>query len=134
EYAYRHQQDYQTILWARGENQETLIASYNEIATLLNLPEKDTLEQEVIVQAVKDWLNTRQNWLLILDNIDEPEVLVPFIPLAPSGHLLVTTRAAELSNLDLGFGHALIVETFPDDLGAQFLLRRAGVEHLSPQN
>lgn len=41
EYAYRYGQEYQAVLWARAETIEALNASYTEIASVLNLPQKD---------------------------------------------------------------------------------------------
>jgi len=63
------------------------------------------------------------DWLLIFDNADEPSVLLPFIPAAPQGHCLYTTRASTLGNL----ARALPVESFTNEQGALFLLRRAGL-------
>src|SRR5437762_4835878 len=79
EYTYRFHQDYQAVLWAHAESPETLISSYTEIATLLNLPVKDTQEQTVIIQAVKVWLQNQRDWLLILDNADELDILSTFL-------------------------------------------------------
>lgn len=47
EYAYRYHQDYLIVLWVRSENQNVLISSYTQLATLLKLPERDAGEQEV---------------------------------------------------------------------------------------
>ena len=65
--------------------------------------------------------------MLILDNADEPNFLSPFFPRAAGGHLLVTTRAADLSPFGLGIEHALVVQTFDPAQGAQLLLHRAGL-------
>ena len=51
EYAYRYHQDYQAVLWAHAESVEVLTSSYTEMATLLNLPVKDSQEQAIIIQA-----------------------------------------------------------------------------------
>jgi tetratricopeptide (TPR) repeat protein len=134
EYAYRHQEEYRAVLWARAETTESLTASYTEIARLLNLPRKDAQEQEGTVQSVKDWLSHQQNWLLILDNADEPDVLIPFLPPKVGGHLIVTTRAADLSALGLGFEHALTVQKFTKQQDVPFLLRRAGLTRVSTQD
>ena len=134
EYAYRYQHEYQAVLWAHAETTETLTTSYTEIAKLLQLPQKDAQEQKEIVQGVKDWLSRQQNWLLILDNADEPEVLIPFLPQKVGGHLIITTRAADLSHLGLGFGHALLVEKFSKKQDVRFLLHRAGLKRISPQD
>ena len=132
-YAYRHRQEYQAVLWAHAETTESLTTSYTVIARLLQLPQKDTQDQGEIIQGVKDWLSHQQHWLLILDNADEPDVLIPFLPLQVGGHLIVTTRAADLSHLGLGFEHALTVPKFTKQQDVPFLLRRAGFQKVSRQ-
>jgi tetratricopeptide (TPR) repeat protein len=132
-YAYQYRQEYQTVLWVHADTTEALNTSYTEIARLLQLPQKDAKEQEEIVQGVKDWLSDQQNWLLILDNADEPDVLIPFLPPRVGGHLIVTTRAADISYLGLGFGHALTVQKFTKNQDVPFLLQRAGMKQVSSQ-
>src|SRR5579883_1962746 len=138
EYAYRHRQEYQAVLWVRADSVEALTASYSELARLLALPEQDAREQEVILGAVRRWLATQPGYLLILDNLDEPSVLVPpaapdqprppspFVPPMPAGHLLVTTRAADLTTLGLGLAHPLAMSVFSPEQGAALVLTRAG--------
>jgi hypothetical protein len=46
-----------------------LASSYVSIATLLQLPERDAKEQEVIIQAVKIWLQTHRDWLFLLESV-----------------------------------------------------------------
>jgi tetratricopeptide (TPR) repeat protein len=123
EYAYRFHRDYQAVLWAHAESTETLISSFTEIATLLKLPVKDAPEQAVIIQAVKVWLQNHQDWLLILDNADELDILSAFLPPRLGGHVIITTRAAAPGR----FARRLLVETFPEEQGTLFLLRRAGL-------
>lgn len=123
EYAYRFYQDYQAVFWAHAESTETLISSYTEIASLLNLPVKDSQEQTVIIQAVKMWLQNHRDWLLILDNADELNILSAFLPPRLGGHLIITTRAAATGRL----ARRLLVETFSQEQGVLFLLRRAGL-------
>ncbi len=123
EYAYRYHQDYQMVLWARAENTKALISSYVALATLLRLPECEVKEQEVMVQAVKTWLQTHRDWLLILDNADELALLPDFLPPSLGGHLLLTTRAAATGRL----AHRMEIETLLPKHGALFLLRRAAL-------
>ena len=125
EYAYRFRREYRTVLWARAESTDTLSASYTEIAMLLNLPERNEQEQPLVIQATKRWLQTHQDWLLILDNADEPDLIAPFLPHVMSGHLLITTRATALRRL--GVVSPFVVETLAPEEGALLLLRRAGL-------
>lgn len=123
EYAYRYQQDYQAVLWARAESTEELVASYIALAKLLQLPEYDGKEEDIIVQAVKTWLQTHRGWLLILDNADELALLPDFLPPSMGGHMLLTTRAAATGRL----AHRLEIETLLPEQGALFLLRRSAL-------
>jgi len=123
EYAYRYHQDYQVILWARAESTEALVSSYVAIATLLQLPEREAKEQDTTIQAVKIWLQTHRDWLLILDNADELTLLPDFLPPNLGGHLLLTTRAAATGRL----AHRMEIETLQPEQGALFLLRRAAL-------
>jgi tetratricopeptide (TPR) repeat protein len=136
EYAYQYHQDYTAVLWVRAESTEALISSYVALATLLRLPERKAKEQEVTVQAVKIWLQTHRNWLLILDNADELALLPAFLPPASAGHMLLTTRATAIGRL----AHRLEIETLLPEQGALLLLRRAAflvpdaeLLHVAPQ-
>ncbi len=123
EYAHRHGKDYQAVLWARAESSETLTSSFVDIASAkcLNLPQKDEQDQTLIVDAVKRWLQDNNEWLLILDNADEPKIVREFLPTKITGHILLTTRAQALG----GLAQRIDVDTFMPELGALFLLRRA---------
>src|SRR5450755_1400697 len=123
EYAYRYSQDYEAVLSARAETREDLISSYSALAILLNLPEQQADKQEITIAAVKVWLQKNSKWLLILDNADDLELLPPFLPPVPGGHVLLTTRAWDMQR----FATRLEVETLPDEQGALLLLRRAGL-------
>ncbi|MBV9614940.1 MAG: tetratricopeptide repeat protein, partial [Ktedonobacteraceae bacterium] len=51
----------------------------------------------------------------------------PFLPMTSVGHVLITSRAADLSDLGLGISHPLHLATFSDDQGVRLLLHRAGL-------
>ena len=46
------------------------------IAGLLKLPEADTQDQMLTVEAVKRWLGSSHGWLLILDNADDLGIVI----------------------------------------------------------
>jgi len=121
EYAYRSRGDYQAVLWASAATRETLISDFVALATLLQLPERDLADQGVVVAAVKRWLASNKDWLLILDNVDDLELAADFLPLASSGHILLTTRAQSTGTI----ANSLEVEKMVQAEGALLLLRRA---------
>ncbi len=50
------------------------------------------MNQDRLVEAVKQWLTRHEDWLLILDNADNLEVITDFLPTGEKGHILLTTR------------------------------------------
>lgn len=122
EYAYRFRQKYQAVLWTRAESFQALSASYNAIAKLLRLPERSELDQAVIIQAVKRWLQNYRDWLLIFDSVDDLKLLPDFLPLISQGDTLLTTRAWAMQRL----AQRIEVGPLPTKQGALFLLQRMG--------
>lgn len=122
EYAYRYRQEYQVVWWALAESRDTLIASMTELAVSLRLLESEAQEQDRVVTAVKTWLQGHRGWLLILDNADDLALLPAFLPPTDGGHVLLTTRAWDMQRVAL----RVEVERLSTEVGAAFLLRRAG--------
>src|SRR5579883_2962685 len=93
EYTYRYRDEYDSILWVRAEFRTELVSGFVKLAELLNLPVSQEKDESLSIAAVKQWLATHKDWLLILDNTDEIPMLGEFLPGSHSGHVLLTTRA-----------------------------------------
>ncbi len=89
EYAYRHHNSYDVILWLRGDRRDILREDCTTIASQLNF--KGTSND--IIDATISWLRTNTNWLLIIDNVENLTLLRTIIPSNVRGHILITTRA-----------------------------------------
>ncbi|MBD2102058.1 FxSxx-COOH system tetratricopeptide repeat protein, partial [Leptolyngbya sp. FACHB-261] len=123
EYAYRHyydQQDYQAVFWVQAETREELVSGFAAIAEKLGLPISQQQDQSLIVAVVKNWLETHCDWLLVLDNADELNLLREFLPKTGKGHILLTTRAQATGRFE-----RVEIKKMSRDEGALFLLRRA---------
>ncbi|GHO78144.1 hypothetical protein KSD_59150 [Ktedonobacter sp. SOSP1-85] len=92
EYAYRHREDYRFVLWVNAASLSTLTADFLSIAQHLQLPQRVEQEEELIVAAVRHWLATHEDWLLIVDNADDLPLVWPLLPAGSTGHVLLTTR------------------------------------------
>lgn len=121
EYAYRYTNDYSAIFWVKAQTHDSLIASFVDLANLLNLPEKRDQEQNQVVTAVIHWLNGHDQWLLIFDNIEDIALLEGFLPAARRGSLLFTSRRQALGIT----AHLLNLEPMTPEEGMGFLLQRA---------
>src|SRR5947209_911601 len=123
EYAYRYRDHYQAIFWINATSREVLSADFVILAALLNLPEQQEKDQDIVKRAVKRWLTTHTGWLLILDNVDDLEMIVDFLPVAGTGDVLITTRLQALGTV----AQRIEVEKMVLDEGVMFLLRRTKV-------
>jgi tetratricopeptide (TPR) repeat protein/transcriptional regulator with XRE-family HTH domain len=120
EYAYRYRDCYHAVLWVTASSRDTLITEFVMLAVLLDLPERYEQDQEIVVTAVKRWLVVNKNWLLILDNVEDLQAVVDFLPVDGEGNILFTTRLQALGSI----GEGIEVEKMPVEEGALFLLRR----------
>ena len=123
EYTYRHQNDYTAILWVNASSREILITEFGSLARTLNLPEKNSQDENEAIDAVKRWLEANAEWLLIFDNADSPTRVLEFLPQKNAGKVLFTTRLQATGPS----AHCVAIEKMEPDEGALFLLRRAKI-------
>jgi DNA-binding SARP family transcriptional activator len=91
-YAQRYQEDYKLVWWVRAENPEAVPAEFRSLLGIL-APQYAEHARDPI-QAVHAVLaNRTEPWLLVIDNIAEPEALRGLLPAAGAGDVLVTSRA-----------------------------------------
>src|SRR5260370_258945 len=75
------------------------------------------------LEAAKRWLSTHKHWLVILDNVDDLDMIVDFLPMHGRGDVLLTTRLQALGTI----AQSIEVEKMGPDEGVTFLLRRTKV-------
>jgi tetratricopeptide (TPR) repeat protein len=121
QYAHLNRTDYSRIFWLRGENVTTLTSDFASLAWLLNLPEHQQRDQELVIEGVIRWLRLPEHgrWLLVVDNLGEKvtEELERRLPPGLPGHVLVTSRRPI-------WEVRLALHPLPMDVAAGFLLDR----------
>jgi tetratricopeptide (TPR) repeat protein len=125
EYAWAREADYSALLFVRAENPATLNTNLAALAaaSVLDLPEMAAREDQSKVEAVLRWLGANPTWLMILDNVDDPEAVKAVTELMPrlkGGHVIVTARAANFPATI----RKLELDTLDEDAATQFLLDR----------
>ena len=126
EYAYRHRDTYSAVLWSQAHSREAITLGFIAIARLLNLPTAEEADQGVVVAGVKRWLEDHSDWLLVFDNADKPELVKDFLPPAPEGHILFTSRAQVFQALGIA-KPTEITKMHPEE-ALEFLFKRTGRE------
>lgn len=96
EYVYRSRGNYHSIFWISSADQAALLSGFQDIARMTGcLPDLagSNLTPSEVAKAVLSWLQQREGWLLIMDNMDDIDVAVDYLPkMTQGGHTLVTTR------------------------------------------
>src|SRR5262249_60327214 len=77
---------------------------------------------------LRQWLLGHPNWLIVLDNLEDPQVLDQ-IALVGRGSVLLTTRAQAIGTV----GGCFEVRPLPEEEGAAFLLRRSKIARVEGQ-
>jgi len=92
EYAYRQRASFDVVWWLRAEEPATLTGDFTALAGALNVPEQTQTDPAVVVTAVHRWLASHDRWLLVFDNVTQPEDVVSLFPQGGTGQVLVTSR------------------------------------------
>jgi tetratricopeptide (TPR) repeat protein len=135
EYAYRHAGDYDLVWWVPAEQTTSARAALAVLARQLGMPMSDDIKDTVdgVLRALRDG-RPYGRWLLIYDNAQDPDQVVPLTPLSadaggpglgPGRHVLVTSR-------DRGWGrHASVVDVGVFERSESIALLRRLVPRLS---
>lgn len=102
EYAHRHADDYDLVWWIPAEQATSARAALALLARQLGMPRSDDIKGTVdgVLRALRAG-KPYGRWLLIYDNAQEPDQIVPLTPLSidgpgpalgPGRHVLVTSR------------------------------------------
>lgn len=94
QYLNLHSDDYEVVWWVRAEEPTTLSKDYGSLAARIGLSEKDR-DEETRRQKVRASLEQNSRWILIFDNVNNPERLARYLPQPRpdiTGHVLVTSR------------------------------------------
>jgi hypothetical protein len=135
EYAWACEADYSALLFVRTENPAALNANLAALAgaSMLDLPEKETREDEAKIEAVLRWLEANPTWLMILDNVDDPEtvkVVAELMPRLRGGHVIVTARAANFPATI----RKLELDMLDEEPATRFLLERTADDRQRAKN
>jgi hypothetical protein len=127
QFAHGHQGEYEVIFWMNADTPGDLVAGFARLAALLDLPQKNTEDQNIAADAARRWLAGNDGWLLILDNLDDPELppqLTAWLPGDRRGHVLITSRLP--SAPELGVPRPIEVRKLPTIDAHEFLRKRTG--------
>jgi tetratricopeptide (TPR) repeat protein len=115
----RHLEDGGRGWWLRAEEAATLAGDYAALAQPLELPEREATDQELVIAAVRGWLDANSGWLLVFDNARDPEAIGGLFG-GGAGQVLVTSRSWDWSD-----AHVVNVRPWSREESLEFLQRHA---------
>jgi tetratricopeptide (TPR) repeat protein len=96
---------YKAIMWANASSEQSLRDSFEAFSDLLKNPDDSIVDSESRVRYTKQMLTDwPEPWLLVFDNFDDPSkfAIRDYIPSSLLGHIIITTRAADITALGIG--------------------------------
>jgi nucleoside phosphorylase/tetratricopeptide (TPR) repeat protein len=124
-YAYANRDRYNLVWWLRAEEPMTLAADFARMAEPLALLETSHQEQEIVIGAVRRWLDSNRGWLLIFDNAEDGRDLKPFLPYERLGKVIITSRNPAWS----GLAQPLLVNPLSENEGIRLLTKQQQAPH-----
>jgi len=122
EYCYRGIGNYDAIWWIDGSEERLLHQGLLRLAKELStVKEGEDLNREELLERVENGLRDL-NWLLVFDNIADPESVSGRLPRWPCGHVIVTSRNPSWSEM----GRVVEVRRLEREYSIEFLVSRSG--------
>ncbi|ADP84368.1 FxSxx-COOH system tetratricopeptide repeat protein [Pseudofrankia inefficax] len=131
EYCYRFGGQYDLVWWIPAEESSSALAAFTRLVERVGIATVGSAEESV--DALVTMLassNRFSRWLLVLDNVGEPEDLFGVLRAAAvsGGHVLVTSRDHRWS----GLARTIAVDVLPS--ADAVMLLRAHVEHVGEED
>jgi tetratricopeptide (TPR) repeat protein len=90
QYANLRADAYDVVWWIPASRTATAVASLAALAQRLRVRER--ADQSEMLAELMEALRRREHWLLVYDNAEAPEQVLPLLPQADTGHVLITSR------------------------------------------
>ena len=134
EYAYKHKNEYSTVIWLDATTPKVLSAKCRDMLAIYSDEDVSGIERtRDLITAFHRFISRQTRWLLILDNADYfyedakqtknyQAFLMDFMPRG-NGHILITTR----QNRTMEGITGIRVDIFNPDLAVRYLESRTGL-------
>jgi len=121
EYAIKYENDYGVVCVLDASSNKNLVESIcNFFRPTRYIGKKDP--EYVVAQKFIQWCKNHEKWLIIFDNVERFDEILPFIPTKGAGHLLFTTRDSHS-----GYGNRMEIDVFSESHAVSFLKNRTGI-------
>ena len=123
EYVMTFENEYVGIYWITASSEAELLSGFQAIANETRCVNTESLTLSEIARQVLNWLYRSENWLLVLDNLDDITIAEGYLPRIRigGGHVLITTRNPNSLNIP---AEGMQIDVHEPDEAKDLLLRR----------
>lgn len=100
EFARRFAQKYERIIWICASSYETLLADCLEVAQRFDLAVGAQVQLSYVIEVLRVWLKDQKDYLLVLDNVTDPDLVKELYTRPSSGHVVLTTCLPVVQGID----------------------------------
>lgn len=120
QYAYSYHYKYKTCIWfIDAENRYSIYNSFYDFVQCFNLFLPVNHNVMDLQRVIKAWLSENRDWLLIFDNLEVIDTIIPYLPNKINGQILITTR-----NSRIDYGTQLTLDVFSLQEAESFIKKR----------
>ena len=120
QYAYNYHYKYKTCIWfVDAESSSSIYNSFSVFVQQFNLFLPKNYNTKDLQRAIKAWLSENRGWLVILDNLENVDTILPYLPDKINGQILITTR-----NTRLDYGTPFLLNVFDLNEALIFMKKR----------
>jgi tetratricopeptide (TPR) repeat protein len=124
EYAHRFGEAYAGVFWCPASTLESLLASLASLGVMLGVAStKETDRREAANAALRRLATESKPWLLIYDDVPQPDKIADFLP-THGGRVLITSRFSDWK----GWAEQIEIGVLPLEEAIAFLVERADRE------
>ena len=124
EYVHRNDAKYDSIFWISAADQAALLSRFQEIACTTGCIDSIDVNLKLggLAKEVLLWFRKHEGWLLVMDNMDEIDIAIDYLPeIKKGGHTLITTRNPQYWTIP---AEGLQIPVFSEEAAIDLLLFR----------
>ncbi|WP_204034375.1 tetratricopeptide repeat protein, partial [Sinosporangium siamense] len=92
QYAHAYREEYPVAWWINADSPQNLQHGLAALATALHPPIGLLGDAEQAAAWALEWLQAHPGWLVVLDNVEDPDAVRQCLDRLSGGHLVITTR------------------------------------------
>jgi N-acetylmuramoyl-L-alanine amidase len=120
EYVYRFASEYRIVWWIRADSEAARMDDLAQLGKALGIEVADGEVAPDTVRKTLAWLERNRGWLLVFDNVEEPNQIKDVLPRSGAGHSIITSRYAFWSEI----ANTLSLNVWSTQEAVDYLTRR----------